>query len=353
MNSCLVPTFQSISASKTFPKKTIKMKCVIFAVAISILGANLTHACEPTVTTVSGTHAPQNICSGDLIFEETFDSLNLSKWRHEVTMAGGGNWEFQWYVTDDINSYTKDGNLHLVPTLTSDTFSEKFLYSAHVVIPRNECTIDWHSGCERQGTRQEIINPIRSARVDTQDSFSFKYGSVEIRAKMPEGDWLWPALWMMPTDSVYGAWPISGEIDIMEMRGNRALYASGGHVGNQQCSSTIHFGPSASVKNQWPLAHFARNQLEPFSDTFHTYKFVWTPEGLTFSVDDIVTGKVNPENGFWYHGDFESSGLPNPWQNATLLAPFDQEFHLILNLAIGGTNFFDDSFVNFPLPKPW
>jgi hypothetical protein len=60
------------------------------------LALGLTAACNPSVTTVKGSHAPSTVCSGNLIFEENFDNLDLGKWRHEVTMAGGGNYEFQW-----------------------------------------------------------------------------------------------------------------------------------------------------------------------------------------------------------------------------------------------------------------
>lgn len=127
-------------------------------------------------------------------------------------MAGGGNNEFQWYVNDRANSYTTGGVLHLKPTYTSDIFGEGFLSSGRAVIPDWECTDSSNWGCDRTGSPNSIINPIRSARVDSSESFSFKYGTLEIRAKMPLGDWLWPALWLMPRYSVYGWWPASGEI---------------------------------------------------------------------------------------------------------------------------------------------
>ena len=98
------------------------------------------------------------------------------------------------------------------PTFTSDVFGEAFLTSGRVVIPPNECSDGSNNGCDRTGTPEHIINPIRSALVTTYNSFSFKFGTLEIRAKLPLGDWLWPALWLMPTRSVYGGWPRSGEI---------------------------------------------------------------------------------------------------------------------------------------------
>ena len=146
------------------------------------------------------------------IFEDNFNNLDQEKWLHAGTMSGGGNEEFQWYVNDRANSYTTGGNLHIKPTFTSDIFGEGFLSSGRVIIPEWECTEEWNYGCDRTGGYDHIINPIRSARIDSSRSFAFKYGTLEIRAKMPLGDWLWPALWMMPKDSVYGQWPRSGEI---------------------------------------------------------------------------------------------------------------------------------------------
>lgn len=84
-----------------------------------------------------------------------------------------------------------------------------------------------------------IIPPVRSARLTTAGSRSIQYGRVEVVAKMPKGDWLWPAIWMMPEDSVYGIWPMSGEIDIMESRGNGRGYKRGGR---EYFSSTLHWG---------------------------------------------------------------------------------------------------------------
>jgi len=63
----------------------------------------------------------------------------------------------------------------------------------------------------------------------TAESFAFKYGRVEVKAKTPVGDWLWPAIWLLPKDQEYGQWPASGEIDIFESRGNDASYPAGGN----------------------------------------------------------------------------------------------------------------------------
>jgi hypothetical protein len=88
-------------------------------------------------------------------------------------------------------------------------------------------------------TARTIINPVRSARLTTKGTKSILYGRVEVTAKLPQGDWLWPAIWMMPEDSVYGTWPLSGEIDIMESRGNDRSYAG---KGRNSFMSTLHWG---------------------------------------------------------------------------------------------------------------
>ena len=112
-------------------------------------------------------------------------------------------------------------------------------------------------GCERVGDGGNIINPVSSARLRTAHSFAFTYGKVEVRAKLPEGDWLWPAIWMLPLKQgnffwifqdlsvfeifpffcmkkEYGLWPTSGEIDIMESRGNLHLMKDGVNIGAEQ-----------------------------------------------------------------------------------------------------------------------
>ena len=85
-------------------------------------------------------------------------------------------------------------------------------------------------------TAGTVINPVMSARLTTKNSHHIQYGKVEIKAKLPRGDWLWPALWMLPVHDDYGPWPRSGEIDIMESRGNSPDYKAQ-YVAVSLCSS--------------------------------------------------------------------------------------------------------------------
>lgn len=183
-----------------------------------------------------------------LIFEDNFDTLNPKKWSHELTMGGGGNWEFEWYVNNRTNSFVKDGVLHILPTLTDDAIGTQTMMTGDVNIwagqPSDSCTNNAFYGCERNAAASgNYINPARSARIRSLDKFNFQYGRVEVRAKLPRGDWLWPAIWMLPANSEFGGWPASGEIDIMESRGNDASYASGGV---NKFASTLHWGPDWS-----------------------------------------------------------------------------------------------------------
>lgn len=159
----------------------------------------------------------------------------------------------------------------------------------------------------------------------------------------------------MPRYETYGGWPRSGEIDLMEMRSNRNYWNGDVHVGHEQVGSTLHFGPEW-WGSAWWAAHGTLNRVPAWSEGFHNYKLVWTDQYLRFYYDDQLAADIPAGDGFWKRGDFENwTDLPNPWANAPnpLMAPFDQEFYIIMNNAIGGTAFFADGYRNEPYPKPW
>jgi len=324
---------------------------VLFAAVVgSALGGNV----SISTSSFGKTYAP-----GDLIFEDNFDRFDLSVWQHEITMSGGGNWEFQVYSNSRMNSYVKNGFLFILPTLTNDRYGEGFVetqtLSLHGGSPADECTNPAYYGCERSGAGGNIINPVMSARIRTVDSFYFKYGRVEVRAKIPSGDWLWPAIWMLPRYNSYGTWPASGEIDIMESRGNRRLFnPQGVNIGSEQISYTLHYGPYYPF-NGYEKAHFETQSPvdNGYDRAFHTYAVEWTDTHIRYFLDGLEVGTVAPPaGGFWELGEFPNTEH-NPWTAADniRMAPFDQEFYLIFNLATGGTNgFFPD---NVTPPKPW
>lgn len=144
-----------------------------------------------------------------------------------------------------------------------------------------------------------------SARLVSKGKGDFLYGRFEARAKAPHGVGTWPAVWMLPTDWKYGGWPSSGEIDIME------------HVGYDP--DVVHISVhTKAYHHSIGTQKTATKKISKASDEFHTYRIDWTPEYMKGFVDDIEL----------FHFDNEKTGH-EAW-------PFDQKFHWILNLAIGG-----------------
>ncbi len=149
-----------------------------------------------------------------------------------------------------------------------------------------------------------------SARLRTINKADFLYGKFEARIKLPRGQGMWPAFWMLPTDQAYGGWAASGEIDIMEAVNIPT-----------EIHGTIHFG------GEWP-ANVSSGAVytdggTDFSENFHIYTFEWKPDTLKWYVDSILFS-IKPKNLWWSSGDTSST------------APFDKQFHLIVNLAVGG-----------------
>jgi len=146
-----------------------------------------------------------------------------------------------------------------------------------------------------------------SARLVTRHKGDWRYGRVEVRAKMPHGRGTWPAIWMLPTDWVYGGWPASGEIDIME------------HVGYDH--GVIHGTIHTALYNHMLGTHKGGSIIRADLDTvFHTYAIEWDEESIVWFVDDTQ----------YFRFDREPDKGSGAW-------PYDQRFHLLLNIAIGGT----------------
>ena len=219
------------------------------------------------------------------------------------------------------------------------------------------CTSDLWSNCVAvtNTTNGTIVNPVKSARINTSAGARIKFGRVEVVARLPIGDWLWPAIWMLPVKNTYGPWPASGEIDIMESRGNNYTYPQGG---NNVVSSTLHLGPDSDNDEWW---HF-NNKKEALHTTwhsgFHTFGLEWS-EKYIFSYIDSRLNQVlytNFDKPFWQRGNFQPADangtrLVDPWsQTGRDSTPFDEQFYLILNVAVGGTNGWFQDGVN---GKPW
>ncbi|KAI8903874.1 putative glucan binding protein [Gorgonomyces haynaldii] len=279
-----------------------------------------------------------------LEFQDDFNQLDQNAWRHDNTLAGGGNGEFQWYTNNRTNSFVQNGILHLKPTLTADTIGEQKMLNGYTLDLGSQCNVQFNNGCRRTSNGQQIINPIQSANLRTINSHSIKYGKVEVRAKLPKGDWIWPAIWMLPKNDVYGGWPRSGEIDIMESRGNKPNNQPPGYDGY---SSTLHWGPSPSL-NRFYLTNQRKTFGTYLADEFHTYGLMWDENQIVTYLDNPSNVMLSvPLDDFYRKGGYGGADQ-DPWP--TRQAPFDQEFYLILNVAVGGTGgYFPDNVGS----KPW
>jgi hypothetical protein len=310
-----------------------------------------------------------------LVWEDNFDFLDLNKWQHEVTAAGGGNGEFQLYTQEPTNSFVQGGLLHIRPTLLANTrnpatnqpYGQDFMQYGilNVWDLYGTCTNDDNGGCYRTGAAGNIPAAM-SARLRTYQRYSYTYGRVVIRAKMPVGDWLWPAIWMLPEDWVYGGWPRSGEIDIIESIGNRDFHCGGNRRGMDYAGCALHWGTNWDQNRYW-LTNLGRTDSRNFGDNFHIYVFEWSPNGLRFFYDDEVWALMDvpyplvDQNPWWIN--FWEWGKPWPindniWASGNHLAPFDRAFHFILNVAVGGTGgFIPDGCTNrggaAGQQKPW
>lgn len=286
-----------------------------------------------------------------LIFQDEFSKLDFSVWEHELTLAGDGNGCFQQYTNNRTNTFVRNGILYIKPTYTSAVIGEAAVegnpqttIEISSLEPAMQCTGSQFWGCSRTSTPDIYINPIQSGAIRTAHSFSFKYGRMEVRAKLPRGDWIWPAIWLLPRYDEYGEWPMSGEIDIVESRGNAPGYAG---KGSNYFGSTLHYGP------YWPQDRFDLTHKDyslpngaSFSDDFHIFGLYWDSTGLYTYIDNdsnrvlqVNWTQPTPNNNHFYDtGDFESLGASNPWQHSPSRgAPFDQEFYIILDVAVGGS----------------
>ncbi len=165
---------------------------------------------------------------------------------------------------------------------------------------------------------------LRTRKHDGSTLFATKYGKVEFRAKLPTGKGIWPAVWMLPKEEKYGGWAASGEIDILEAKGQEPNKVHG----------TLHYG------GRWPAnTEGNKSYILPNGGTiadFHVYSLEWEPGEIRWAVDGVVYSTQS----FWWSTNKSQAGKGarpgneselSPWP-----APFDQPFYLVMNVAVGG-----------------
>lgn len=255
----------------------------------------------------------QPVSDWQMVWSDEFDgtSIDANKWNFELNCAGGGNNEKQCYTDSEENAFIKDGVLNIV------------------ALPAEE-------GAEK---------PYTSARLNTRYNADFTYGRFEMRAKLPSGQGSWPAFWMMPTDEVYGTWPRSGEIDILEAVNLKTVAEDGTVEAN--IHGTLHYGREWPNNSSSGKAYALPEGMNP-ADDFHTYAIEWQEGEIRWYVDGYLyatqrrsevryNSKDEPvglKHKGWFAEYFEQGNgeLTTHWDNA----PFDKDFYLILNNAVGG-----------------
>lgn len=258
--------------------------------------------------TVEDSSNPYTPSGWKMIWNDEFtgNKLDTTKWNYQegflldendINTAGWGNQELEYYTRDNVS--VSDGSLNILMKKQSKEFSQK-----------NDST-------------KKATAKYSSGKITTQNKFSVKYGRVDFRAKMPTGTGVWPAMWMLPNDSRYGSWPLSGEIDVFEGRGRTPDMVFG----------TLHYGA------KWPNNINTSDVFNMVQDgkkktgiaDWHVYSVVWDAETIKIYCDGKCYFKCTYAE--WYSGSDRGNAY----------APFDQRFYLILNLAAGGT--FDSGYV--------
>ena len=266
------------------------------------------------------------------------------------------NGQFEMTTNTDENVRVEDGLLYIKPTLQDANLIET---DGTIVNLTEEgiCSSPHWFNCITitNQTNSSIVNPVKSGRISTNLTSKIKYGRVEVVAKLPSGDWLWPAIWMLPSENKYGDWPRSGEIDIMESRGNNWTYGQGG---NNIVSSVLHFGPNAA-NDAWWTNNVKRKALHTtYASGFHTFGLEWSDDYLFTYIDNrLLQVTYNRfDKSLFQRGRFpltDSNGtkIIDPWAHTgRLQTPFDENFYLIINVAVGATNgWFQDG----KSGKPW
>lgn len=235
--------------------------------------------------------------------EFTGDRLDPARWSPVVDCWGGGNAERQCYTSSPRNLRVAQGLLTITARREAATGS---------ALPGGG------SGTS-SGPNPQVHRDYTSARITTRGKASWLYGRIAVRARLPQGQGTWPAIWMLPEADSYGSWAASGEIDILEAV-NLGTPCSACASGREDTIlGTLHFGGPAPANVHKGTEDHAPQVLRGF----HTYGIEWEPTRMRWLLDGKVWAERNRDE--WHT---TASDVPG--------APFDRPFRLILNLAIGG-----------------
>ncbi|WP_203291240.1 glycoside hydrolase family 16 protein [Maricaulis parjimensis] len=243
----------------------------------------------------------------ELVWQDEFEgeSIDPARWGYDVDCWGGGNAERQCYTPWPENSAVRNGHLEITARREMVEGPDR---PADQLAP---------------GEAPDIVRrDYTSARLVTRGRAAWRYGRIAVRAELPRGQGVWPAIWMLPEDNVYGGWALSGEIDIMEAV-NLGTPCEACESGvEDRVLGTLHYGGA------WPenVHSGSAVSVPDAARGFHVYEIEWSPAGITWLVDGEAYARQTPAD---WHTDAQVG-------SATPAAPFDQAFHLVFNIAIGG-----------------
>ncbi|MFZ1080492.1 MAG: family 16 glycosylhydrolase [Candidatus Kryptoniota bacterium] len=214
-----------------------------------------------------------------LVWSDEFEgtTLDSSKWNFESGNNNGNNNESEFYTSRPQNCSVSNGLLTI--TALKENYSG-FNYT--------------------------------SARINTQNKFSFEYGKVEAMIKLPYGKGMWPAFWMLGDNINSVGWPTCGESDIMEMIGGTGKGGFNSILSDGTVYGTLHWSQNGNAQSGGKYSLSSGK----FADDFHVFGVTWTPQAIQFYVDSTV----------YDHIDI----------SPTYMSAFENKFFIILNLAVGG-----------------
>ncbi|XP_071630436.1 beta-1,3-glucan-binding protein [Temnothorax longispinosus] len=282
---------------------------------------------------------------GRLLLEDNFDSFNESLWKREIKMPLDPDYEFCVYHNQNHKQLVqvRNGQLSIKPIILEDYYGENA--TAFGRLQLNGCTSMVDFECTRQALAYNILPPVISARFTTKERFTLRYGKIEIRAKFPQGDWLYPEMWLEPRYSTYGANYASGRVLLGLTRGNENL-VNATDVSKIYDARRLDFGVrvGASPNEIREILVTKVSEFGPrWTQDFHVYTTIWTSNGFTFLLDNEEVGRISPDEEGWLNG----------LHTDRKAAPFDQEFFVTLGVGVGGIRVFPDDMLSSGIQKPW
>jgi beta-glucanase (GH16 family) len=251
---------------------------IVFTIPLSVSSLAVRHAPVVYPDPVRATSSQWSLTWSDEFSSANGSAPDPSKWTYDLGGKGWGNQELETYTSRTQNAQIQNGNLVITALQENYTGAD---------------------GITRNYT---------SARLKTQTLFTQAYGRFEARIKIPKGQGIWPAFWMLGNDITQNGWPKCGEIDIME------------NIGREP--GTIHgslHGPSSVANTSDSTSTVSLPAGQNYSDDFHIYAIEWEPGAVRFYVDSDNYAKIKqsqwPAGGQWV---------------------FDHPFFIIVNLAVGG-----------------